>query len=91
MIVYYDECILPHCVQSLAKSYKDKKNEEQQEKGHSIEMLETSMKLFYWISGAPGIGVKTKLEHYKAFAQSTSQGSRCLKSKKLLLYKVQNV
>ena len=53
------------------------------------ELLQTGVKWFYWV-GAPGVGIQPcKYENYRVFVQSTSQGSRCLKSKTLLLYKVQ--
>ena len=89
-------------MQSVASKYKDepKKKEESGEKQkkqsgeeHTLrgkELLQTGVKWFYWI-GAPGVGIKPKnYDNYKVFVQSTSQGSRCLKSKTLLLYKVQN-
>ena len=89
-------------MQSVASKYKDepkkkKQGGEKQKKQsgeertlRGKELLRTGVTWFYWI-GAPGLGIKPKhSDDYKVFVQSTSQGSRCLKSKTLLLYKVQN-
>ena len=49
------------------------------------------IRMFYEISGAPGIDVKPPCYSdptKKIFVQSTSQGSRCLKKGMKLLYKV---
>ena len=91
----YTELLLIAYLQSVAKKYKDEQKEEKQPgdgqtqgKGREKELLPTSVKWFYWI-GAPAMGIKPqKSDEYKVFVQSTSQGSRCLKSKTLLLYKV---
>ena len=73
-------------LQSIAKKYNDNGK---QEKENNQELLETNITFFYWIAGTPGTGIKPpNFMHYKVFVQSTSQGSRCLKSKTLLLYKV---
>ena len=84
-------------MQSVINKYKEfeqKRSEQHGEKQNhenvrEKELLDTGIKWFYWIK-APGIGIKPPTEYdYKTFIQSTSQGSRCLKSKTLLLYKVQ--
>ena len=90
-------------MQSVASKYKDeqkkkkqggekqkKQSGEEQSQDRGEKLLQTGVKWFYWIR-APGVGIKPKnYDNYKVFVQSTSQGSRCLKSKTLLLYKVQN-
>ena len=52
--------------------------------------LNSSIKRFYWLSKfVPGVGIKQPdFKDYRVFVQSMSQGSRCLKAKTLLLYKV---
>ena len=68
---------------------KKQSGEEQQKSQDRVELLQMGIKWFYWI-GAPGIGIqRQRYENYRLFVQSTSQGSRCLKCKTLLLYKVQ--
>ena len=75
-------------MQSIASKYQDEPKRKQGERGK--ELLQTGVRWFYWI-GAPGVGIKPKYyDDYKVFVQSTSQGSRCLKSKTLLLYKQNN-
>ena len=53
-------------------------------------MLPSTIKMFYEISGVPGIDVKPSDSDptKKIFVQSTSQGSRCLKNGMKILYKV---
>lgn len=50
--------------------------------------LETGIIYYYLFSEVPGVAIKPPMvDIYKVFVQSTSQGSRCLRSDTLLLYK----
>ena len=90
-------------MQSVASKYKDEpkkkkqggeKQKKQSGEEHTLrgkELLQTGVKWFYRIE-APGVEIKPKnYVDYKMFVQSTSQGSRCLKIKTLLLYKVHDI
>ena len=55
-----------------------------------MQMLQSSVDLFYGISGVPNKDVQPKYfsPKGKTFIQSTSQGARCLKRGDIVLYKV---
>ena len=72
-------------MQDISEKYK----QQQEDNGEEIISLETGIMYFYWISGAPGAGIKPPMfESFEVFVQSTSQGSRCLKENTLVLYKI---
>ena len=56
-----------------------------------MQMLQSSVDLFYGISGVPNKDVQPKFDlapKSLTFIQSTSQGARCLKRGDVVLYKV---